>query len=105
MRGIVIHHQKGVVRALRGRAGARRLAVSPVLALTPPRGAAPARPVTYVFYEGERVVARSSRVLLMRGRRYPDVEHWFVLPEADPHHVSAEFPQASAAPHFRASGV
>lgn len=97
MRGIVIHNDKGVVRALRSRAGASRLSVRPVLALAPPRGEISSRPVTYVFYEGERVIAQSSRVLLMRGRRYPDVEHWFVLPEAEGHTVTAELAQASAA--------
>ena len=97
MRGIVIHNDKGVVRALRSRAGGRRLSVRPVLALAPPRGEVDSRPVTYVFYEGERVIARSSRVLLMRGRRYPDVEHWFVLPEAG-QAVSAELSRASGAP-------
>ena len=97
MIGIVIHHQKGVVRALRGRAGGRRLSVRPVLAVAPPRGEVCSRPVTYVFYEGERVIAQSPRVLLMRGRRYPEVEHWFVLPEAGCHPVTAEISQATAA--------
>ncbi len=83
MRGIIIHHQRGVARALRGRAGGRRLSVRPVLAVPPPSGEVSTRPVTYVFYEGERVIANSPRVLLMSGRRYPDVEHWFVLPEAE----------------------
>src|SRR3712207_8575845 len=41
------------------------------------------RSVTFVFYEGRRVIAKSPRVLVMRGRRYPDVEHWFILPEAE----------------------
>ena len=82
MRGIIIHHQRGVARALRGRAGGGRLSVRPVLTVAPPRGEVCPRPVTYVFYEGERVIANSPRVLLMSGRRYPEVEHWFVLPEA-----------------------
>ena len=96
MIGIVIHHQKGVVRALRGRAGGGRLSVRPVLAV-PPSGELSSRPVTYVFYEGERVIAESPRVLLMTGRRYPGVEHWFVLPEAGCHPVTAELSQATAA--------
>ena len=83
MRGIVIHHPKGIVRALRGRAGGGRLSVRPVLAVAPPGGQIASRPVTYVFYEARRVIAKSSRVLLMSGRRYPGVEHWFILPEAE----------------------
>ena len=97
MRGIVIHHQKGVVRALSGRAGGGRLSVRPVLAV-PPSGEMSSRPVTYVFYEGERVIAQSPRVLLLRGRRYPDVEHWFVLPEAECRPSAAEPSLTSAAP-------
>ncbi len=96
MRGIVIHNRKGVVRALRGKPG-RRLSVRPVLALAPPRGEVTSRPVTYVFYEGERVIAKSSRVLLMRGRRYPDVEHWFVLPEEECQTDTPELSRATAA--------
>ena len=96
MIGIVIHHPEGVVRALRGRAGGGRLSVRPVLAVAP-RGEVASRPVTYVFYEGGRVIAKSPRVLLMRGRRYPGVEHWFVLPEAGCHPVTAELSQAAAA--------
>ena len=97
MRGIVIHHPKGVFRALGGRAGGRRLSVRPVLAVAPPRGEVCTRPVTYVFYECGRVIASSPRVLLMGGRRYPEVEHWFVLPEAEQHPATAEFSQATAA--------
>ena len=96
MRGIVIHHQRGIVRALRGRAGGLRLSVRPVLAVAPPGGAVTSRPVTFVFYEGRRVVAQSPRVLLMRGRRYPEVEHWFVLPEAEGQPAAAELSQAAA---------
>ncbi len=96
MRGIVIHHQKGVVRALSGRAAGGRLSVRPVLAV-PPSGEMSSRPVTYVFYEGERVIATSSSVLLTRGRRYPEVEHWFVLPEAECRPAAAEPSLAAAA--------
>ena len=96
MIGLVIHHPKGVVRARGGRAGGGRLSVRPVLAVPPARGEVCSRPVTYVFYEGGRVIAKSSRVLLMSGRRYPDVEHWFVLPEAEHHPVTAELSQATA---------
>ena len=97
MNGIVIHHPEGVVRARGGRAGGGRLSVRPVLAVAPPRGLIALRPVTYVFYEGGRVIAKSPRVLLMSGRRYPDVEHWFVLPEAECHPVTAKLSRAMAA--------
>ena len=97
MIGIVIHHPKGVVRTLGGRAGGGRLSVRPVLAVAPPRGQIASRPVTFVFYEGDQVIAESPRVLLMRGRRYPGVEHWFVLPEAERQPVTAELLQATAA--------
>jgi hypothetical protein len=97
MTGIVIHHPKGVVRALGGRAGGGRRSVRPVLAVAPARGEVSSRPVTYVFYEGGRVIARSPRVLLMCGRRYPGVEHWFVLPEAEFRPAAADLLQASAA--------
>lgn len=90
MRGIVIHHRGGLRRAIEGRAGGRRLSVRPILAVPPAGGRVTSRPVCLVFEEGGRVIAKSSRVLLMRGRRYPAVEHWFVLPE--------EAPTADAAP-------
>jgi hypothetical protein len=96
MRGIVIHHRRGVIRALSGRAGGGRLSVRPVLAV-PPSGELSSRPVTYVFYEGERVIATSSSVLLTSGRRYPGVEHWFVLPEAECRPAAAETLPAAAA--------
>ena len=98
MMGIVIHHPKGVVRALGGRAGGGRLSVRPVLAVAPPRGKVCSRPVTHVFCEGERVIANSPRVLLMRGRRYPEVEHWFVLPEVECGPAAAEPWLSVAAP-------
>lgn len=81
MRGIVIHHRGGLRRAIEGRSGGRRLSVRPILAVPSPGGGITARPVCLVFEEGSRVIASSSRVLLMRGRRYPAVEHWFVLPD------------------------
>jgi hypothetical protein len=99
MRGIVIHHQRGVIRAFRSRAGGGRLSVRPVLAV-PPSGEISSRPVTYVFYEGERVIASSPRVLLMRGRRYPEVEHWYVLPEAECRPAAAELSQTTASLQF-----
>ena len=81
MKGIVIHHRGGLRRAIQGRASGYRLSVRPILAVPPVGGHITARPVCLVFEESGRVIAQSSRVLLMRGRRYPAVEHWFVLPE------------------------
>ena len=83
MRGIVIHIGGRVRRSIGGRGNTGRLSVVPVM----PAGITPsevnARPVRFVFYDGDRQIASSSRVLLARGRRYPGVEHWFVLPEAE----------------------
>ena len=96
MKGIVIHHQNGIRRAIEGKATQGRLSVRPIVAVAPPRGKAAARPLCFVFYEDGRVIAKSSRVLLTSGRRYPGVEHWFVLPEgvrqstpADPQYLPA----------------
>ncbi len=83
MRGIVIHHAGGVRRSIEGRAKGPRLSVRPVLAPPPAGGRMSARPACFIFDDGGRVIAKSSRVLLARGRRYPGIEHWFVLPEED----------------------
>ena len=98
MKGIVIHYKHGIRRAVEGRTKAQTLSVQPIQALAPLGGKISVRPVSFVFYEGGRVIAKSSRVLLMMGRRYPDVEHWFVLPEMmrntspdNPHHASAVY--------------
>lgn len=80
MRGIVIHHRGGIRRSTEGRAKGPRLSVRPVVA-PPADGAMSARPACFIFDDGGQVIAKSSRVLLMKGRRYPGVEHWFVLPE------------------------
>ena len=40
-----------------------------------------ASPVCFIIEDGGQGIAKSSRVLLTKGRRYPGVEHWFVLPE------------------------
>ena len=98
MRGIVIHHKNGIRRAIEGKSGQGRLSVRPILAVISPPGQTVVRPVSFVFYENERVIAHSSRVLLKSGRRYPGVEHWFVLPET-PRQVTTADPQhASTAP-------
>jgi hypothetical protein len=78
MKGIIIHHENGIRRAIEGKSTQGRLSVSPIPAVAP-RGKGTVRPLSFVFYEEGRVIAKSSRVLLTRGRRYPDVEHWFVF--------------------------
>ena len=80
MKGIVIHHENGIRRAIEGKSTQGRLSVRPIPAVAR-RGEATVRLLSFVFYEEGRVIAKSSRVLLTRGRRYPDVEHWFVLAE------------------------
>jgi hypothetical protein len=96
MKGIVIHHENGIRRAIEGKVTQGRLSVRPILAVAPTRRETTARPISFVFYEDGRVIAKSSRVLVTSGRRYPGVEHWFVLPEgvrqpapADPQYAPA----------------
>ena len=96
MKGIVLHFNGHIKRALQGRCNEGRLSVKPIMAVPPP-GEMTTRPVFVVFYEGERLIACSSRVLLTRGRRYPEVEHWFVLPECARHLEASEQQQAQAA--------
>jgi hypothetical protein len=98
MKGIVIHHENGIRRAIEGKVTQGRLSVRPILAVAPPGRETPARPLSFVFYEDGRVIAKSSRVLVTSGRRYPGVEHWFVLPEgvrqsapADPQYAPVAF--------------
>lgn len=98
MKGIVIHHENGIRRAIEGKVTQGRLSVRPILAVGSSRLKTTARPLSFVFYEDGRVIAKSSRVLVTSGRRYPGVEHWFVLPElarqpahADPQYAPAVF--------------
>lgn len=83
MRGTVIHCNGRVWRSLEGQSQRKRLSVIAVSATasfsTPGEG--PRRPVLFSFRDGERQIGGSTRVLLKRGRRYPGVEHWFVLPD------------------------
>jgi hypothetical protein len=102
MKGIVIHHQGKIRRALEGRIRIGRLEIK---AITPvplkqegtTRGVV-RRPVYFVFSIGGRTFAASQNVTLRKGRRYPDVEHWFVLSESRQHFEINELQQASAAP-------
>ncbi len=81
MKGIVIHHKNGIKRAIEGKSTQGRLSMRPVLAVGSPEPEKISRPVAFIFYEDKRVIAKSSRVFLTNGRRYPNVEHWFVLRE------------------------
>jgi hypothetical protein len=99
MRGIIIHHRGSVRRALVGRRGEGRLSIKPIMSVVPPQGQSFARPIRFVFYDGNRQLAASSRVILLRGRRYQEVEHWFVLPEsAERSRNRIEKPQPSDGP-------
>lgn len=103
MKGIVIHHQGRIWRALQGRSSVGRFAV---LAITPvplkqeetSRGCAARRPVYFVFSVGGRTLATSQNVTLRHGRRYPEVEHWFMMSESRQHFELNELQQSSAAP-------
>jgi hypothetical protein len=95
MKGIVIHHQNGINRAIDGKKGRGRLSVrliEPVTASPQKRTGSP----TFVFYKDERVIARSSKVVVMQGRRYPGVEHWFVFSETSLRAASPDTQQISS---------
>jgi hypothetical protein len=87
MKGIVIHHQGKIWRALQGRTSVGRFSV---LAVTPvpfkqketSRGFTARRPVYFVFSVGGRTIATSQNVTVRNGRRYPGVEHWFMRSES-----------------------
>ena len=84
MRGIVIHSRGHFRRCLEGRTNEYRLSVE---ALAPAatggdKGKGLTRPAYFIFYCDGKAFASSERVVMMKGRRYPDVEHWFMLPPA-----------------------
>jgi len=102
MKGIVIHHQGKIWRALQGRSSLGRFAV---LAITPlpckqeetSRGFAARRPLYFVFSVGGRTIATSQNVTVRNGRRYPGVEHWFMRSESRQQFKVNELHQDSAA--------
>jgi hypothetical protein len=102
MKGIVIHHQGKIWRALQGRSSVGRFAV---LAITPvpfkqdetSRGFAARRPVFFVFSVGGRTIATSQNVTVRNGRRYPGVEHWFMRSESLEHFEVNELQPPSSA--------
>ncbi len=90
MKGIVIHHQGKIWRSLEGRVSIGRLEVKAITSVPwkqegTSRGCAVRRPMYFVFSVGGRTFAASQNVTLRKGRRYPDVEHWFVLSESRQH--------------------
>jgi len=103
MRGIVVHHQGKIWRSLEGRGSIGRLEVQTINAVPVKQegacgGPAVRRPLYFVFSIGGRRFAASKNVTLRKGRRYPDVEHWFVLSESPQHLELNELQQASVAP-------
>ena len=103
MKGIVIHHQGKIWRALQGRSSAGRFTI---LAITPvplkreetSRRYAVRRPILFIFSVGGRTLATSQNVTVRSGRRYPEVEHWFMMSESRQHFELNELQQTSAAP-------
>ncbi len=83
MKGIVIHSEGRIIRATNKNQNGRRLYVKPIMPVPAKLGDNSARPIRFVFFDGPRPIASSSRVVLMKGRRFPDVEHWFILPDCD----------------------
>jgi hypothetical protein len=102
MKGIVIHHQGKLWRALEGRASVGRLAVQAITPVPLKREGmsqdhSARRPVYFVFSVGGRTIATAKNVTLKKGRRYPNVEHWFIPSEPKQHLDLTEFEQISAA--------
>lgn len=86
MRGLVFHYQGKFRRALEGRGNYGRLEVRVITPLplngeTAGLDRATQRPVYFVFNFDGRPFAASRNVTLASGRRYPNVEHWLILPE------------------------
>ncbi len=99
MKGIVIHSEGRILRATNGKNNKRQLSVRPVMPVPTKSGENLGRPIRFVFFDGPLPIASSSRVVLMKGRRYPDVEHWFVLPDCDSY-IPLPTSQVSSAAHI-----
>ena len=103
MKGIVVHHQGKIWRSLEGRGSVfGRLAIQAISAVpVKPEGASIGfqmrRPLYFIFSIGGRRFAASKNVTLRKGRRYPDVEHWFVLSVSPQHLELNELQQPSSA--------
>ncbi len=107
MEGVVIHYNGRIRRSLRGRVNDIRLDVQVVTAVQKtftgqahveerPTRDFGERPLYFVFTIDGRTIAASRRVSLMKGRRYPGVEHWFVLPDEPLRLTSAEVTKSPA---------
>ena len=88
MKGIVIHSHGHFRRCLEGRNNEYQLTVgAPVARHETPlnnetiRNNKGSPPVYFIFYCDGKPFAGSDRVVVAKGRRYPDVEHWFILPD------------------------
>jgi len=108
MQGFVIHYNGRVRRCLAGRNNQNRLEVRAITALSetnvPPAEESHCRhrrrgPVYFDFTLDGRVFACSRVVTLKMGRRYPRVEHWFLLPDETHHYMPPEATR-SVAPVF-----
>ncbi len=99
MRGVIIHYDGRIKRFLQGRENGTRLSVLtvnpvPKSSETPPHpGERLPRdfwesPLRFIFTADSKTFAASRRVSLTKGRRFPDVEHWFVMPD-EPTHIPA----------------
>ena len=99
MKGIVIHHQGKIWRSANiGRLAVKAITPVPLTREGTSRGGAVRRPVYFVFSIGGRTIAASQNVILRKGRRYPDVEHWFVLSDFRQNLELNDLQQASATP-------
>lgn len=103
MKGIVIHYKGKIWRALEGRVSIGRLAIDAIPPIPMKHGGTtrerPARrPLYYVFTVGGRTIAASKKVTLIKGRRFPNVEHWFVLPEVNHPFELTDLQQVSLGP-------
>ncbi len=84
MRGTVIHANGRFRRSLENLKNRGQLTVKAVTSLAPIGAGKPGtqlRPLYYAFYHDGKSFAGSPRVMLVKGRRYPNVEHWFIYYE------------------------
>ncbi len=103
MKGIVIHYQGKVRRALEGRGNCSWLDIRvinpvPLNQETAALGCVAQRPLYFVFNFNGRPFAASQNVVLTKGRRYAGVEHWFIMPERKQQSEIHKPQQTSAAP-------
>ena len=103
MKGIVVHHNGKLWRTLEGRVSNGRLAIRAITPISVKQeavnqGCAVRRPVYFVFSFRGQTIAAAKNVTLKKGRRYPDVEHWFIPSELKQHLELTQLQQVSAAP-------